>query len=215
MVQIEPGRFLIGESEHEVRLARAFAIGKYLVTFEQYDVFVEASGRYRPSDEGWGRDQRPVIHVSWDDAVAYTVWLSEQVGKHYRLPSEAEWEYAARAGTQMRWSFGDKECALGEYAWYFKNSDGKTHPVGELKPNPWGLHDVHGNTWEWVQDCWHSDYIGAPDDGTAWESGCCNRRVSRGGAWYNYFPWNLRSAYRDGFRPDKRNNYLGFRLAQD
>jgi len=214
MVRMQPGRFLMGNGAREVRIEQAFAMGKYPVTFEEYDAFAEATGREKPSDRGWGRGRRPVINVSWEDAVVYAAWLSEQTGKQYRLPNEAEWEYAARADTQTRWCFGDDESALGEYAWYSQNAGRKTQPVGKLKPNPWGLYDVHGNVWEWVQDCWHDSYTGAPDDGVPWESGDCDRRVLRGGSWCN-LPEDLRSAYRYRYTLDYRDFYLGFRLAQD
>jgi formylglycine-generating enzyme required for sulfatase activity len=158
-----------------------------------------------------------VIKVSWGDAVAYAQWLSKRTGKGYRLPTEAEWEYATRAGTSTRWSFGDGKQALGKHAWYDDNADSKTHPVGEKSPNPWGLHDVHGNVWEWVQDCWHESYQGAPTDGSAWLAaggGNCGRCVVRGGSWDN-LPVDLRSAYRSWSESGTRNGTLGFRLAQD
>jgi len=196
--------------QHEVTL-EAFKIGKYEVTFEQY---CASTKRACPDPQGWGRGKQPVINVSWKDAVAYTEWLSVHTNKHFRLPSEAEWEYAARAGTQTKWSFGDDEDALGNYAWYDKSSGNKTHTVGELKPNPWGLYDVHGNVREWVQDCYYGSYTGAPDDGSAWESGDCTRRVLRGGSW-SLKPVNLRSADRGGVWPGFRNFFDGFRLAQD
>ena len=155
----------------------------------------------RRAPDGWGRGRRPVIFVSWEDAVAYTKWLSEQTGERYRLPSEAEWEYAARSGTKKKkYSWGNE---IGHNR---ANCDGcgsqwdnrKTAPVGSFGPNIWGLHDMHGNVKEWVQDCWNGSYQGAPTDGSAWESGDCSQRVLRGGAW-NYNPGILRSAYRRKF----------------
>jgi formylglycine-generating enzyme required for sulfatase activity len=159
-----------------------------------------------------------VIYVSWEDAVAYAQWLSEQTGKRYRLPTEAEWEYAARAGTRTPWSFGDDKGELGNSAWYSANSGAQTHPVGEKAPNPWGLHDVHGNVWEWVRDCWHGSYARAPTDGSAWEEadgGDCGRRVLRGGSWFDG-PVTLRSAYRfRNLAVYVLGFFHGFRLAQD
>jgi formylglycine-generating enzyme required for sulfatase activity len=227
MVRIEPGTFLMGSAEgegyaderprHEVRIARPFGMGRYPVTFEEYDAFAKATKRDLPGDQGWGRGRRPVIIVSWGNAVAYAQWLSEQTGRRYRLPSEAEWEYAARAGSQTRWSFGNEEGELGKYAWYSENSGRQTHPVGKKEPNPWGLYDVHGNVWEWVQDCWHESCQGAPNDGNAWleaGGGNCGRRVVRGGSWYDD-PGTLRSATRTRLETVARISDLGFRLAQD
>lgn len=200
-----------------VNFDNSFAMGKYEVTFEEYDRFARATGRKKPEDQGWGRARRPVINVSWEDEKAYAGWMREQTGKRYRLPSEAEWEYTARAGTDSRWSFGDGAAALIEYAWFKDNSDGQTHPVSEKKPNPWGLYDVHGNVWEWVEDCYHEDYQGAPDDGSAWleaNDSYCGLHVIRGGSW-GFTPWYLRSANRSGNFPDGRTKERGFRLAQD
>jgi len=128
-----------------------FEIAKYPVTFEEYDLFCEDTGRKKPYDEGWGRGKRPVINVSWYDAKVYCEWLSEKTGENYRLPTKAEWEFACRAGTTTKWSFGDDEKELEKYAWYSKNSNNKTHPVGEKLPNPWGLYDMYGNVFEWCK----------------------------------------------------------------
>ncbi len=147
----EPGHH-DNEGQHRVCITQPFAIGTTEVTFDDYDRFAAATGRERPKDEGWGRGRRPVINVSWEDATAYCGWLGTQTGEAYGLPTEAEWEYAARAGTDTRWSFGDNEALLGDHAWYVGNSDYKTHPVATREPNPWGLHDMHGNVWEWVAD---------------------------------------------------------------
>ena len=151
--------------------------------------------------------------VSYDDALAYIAWLNQTSGKNYRLTSEAEWEYACRAGTtsQHYWGEGDAK----DYAWFADNSGDKTHPVGQKKPNAFGLYDMSGNVWEWVQDNWHENYQGAPDNGSAWETaGADAPRVVRGGSWYSPLH-NLRSAQRNGSNPVNRNNSLGFRLAQD
>jgi len=223
MVPLLPGRFPMGASagdkrerpQHEVRIARPFAIGRFPVTFEDYDRFVAATKRQPPGDRGWGRGRRPVIKVSWHDAVAYGVWLSAQTGRAYRLPSEAEWEYAGRAGTATRWSCGDDEEILGDYAWFRDNSGYGTHPVGEKRPNPWGLYDIHGNVWEWVQDGWHDNYAGAPTDGSAWGAPSDTAgRVLRGGCW-NSYARNTRVSSRYRLNPGYRNERLGLRLAQD
>jgi len=236
MVRIEPGTFLMGSAkrsgflgmfkgegssdewpQHEVRIVRAFGMGRYPVTFEEYDAFAKATKRDPPGDNGWGRGRRPVVNVSWEDAVVYAQWLSERTGKRYRLPTEAEWEYAARAGTTSAWSCGNRERDLHRHVWDFFNSGEQTHPVGEKAPNPWGLYDVHGNVWEWVQDCWHANYEGAPTDGSSWQDeagGKCGRRVLRGGSW-NYKPVLLRSATRGWNHADTRHDAIGCRLAQD
>ncbi|WP_295384789.1 formylglycine-generating enzyme family protein [uncultured Thiodictyon sp.] len=223
LVWLPTGTFLMGSPagdkmafdderpQHEVRIARPFAIGRVPVTFADYDRFCTVAGRARPGDQGWGRGRRPVIKVSWADAVAYCVWLTEQTGRTYRLPSEAEWEYACRAGTQTRWSFGDDEQALGDHAWFNGNSGGQTHPVGEKRPNPWGLHDLHGNVWEWVQDHWHNNYQGATPDGRSWEDASGEWRVQRGGSWISFGRY-LRCAYRHHYGPGGRFLFAGFRL---
>ena len=171
--------------ERPVRTVRvgSFELSKYEVTFEEYDRFTAATGRARADDVGWGRGRRPVIYVSWEDAVAYTRWLSEQTGERYRLPSEAEWEYAARAGSVTKYSWGNE---IGHNR---ANCDGcgsqwdkkQTAPVGSFGANRLGLHDMHGNVLEWVQDCWNGSYRGAPADGSAWVTGDCSQRVLRGG----------------------------------
>jgi len=153
MVWLPDGVFRMGQDDspygdekpaHEVAVS-TFSIGQYPVTFEEYDKFCDATERKKPSDSGWGRETRPVINISWEDAVAYCKWLSEQTGEHYRLLTEAEWEYACRATSNTRYCYGDDEQRLGEYAWYSSNAGGKTHPVGEKLPNAWQLYDMHGN----------------------------------------------------------------------
>jgi formylglycine-generating enzyme required for sulfatase activity len=225
MIPVTGGKFQMGDLQGEgdpnegpVRTMsiRPFAIGRHEVTFEEYDRFAEATEREKPDDWGWGRGRRPVINVSWDDALFYAEWLSAQTGKRYRLPSEAEWEYAARAGTTTSYWWGDE---VGENR---ANCDGcgsqwdgrQTAPVGSFEPNPFGLYDTAGNVWEWVQDCWHDSYEGAPTDGSAWEEENCSWRVIRGGSW-NFHPWNVRSAHRGRGNPVNVDNFVGFRLAQD
>ena len=200
--------------QHMVRIDYEFAVGKYPVTFDQWDACVKDGGtEYSPSDFGRGRGNRPVIYVSWNDIQLYLRWLSKVTCKTYRLLSEAEWEYAARAGSQTDYSFGDNEKELGRYAWFEENSGGKTHPVGEKLPNAYGLHDMHGNVCEWTQDCWNANYNGAPTDGSAWTAGDCSLRVVRGGSW-NLNPQNLRSALRSGSTSANRSNVIGFRVAR-
>ncbi|EGV16133.1 SUMF1/EgtB/PvdO family nonheme iron enzyme [Thiocapsa marina] len=234
MIALPGGEFWMGSSEyergrssdegpqHRVRIA-PFAIGKTAVTFGQYDAFCEATGRDNPSDAGWGRGERPVINVSWDDAAAYAQWLSKETGLAYRLPTEAEWEYAARAGT--RTPFWTGQCIHTDQANYDGNLDYancgaktgvcrvKTVRVGSLPANPWGLHEVHGNVWEWVQDTYHRSYAGAPADGRAWETSGESNRVVRGGCWGGD-PRSLRAAFRLRYRPEDRSHYFGFRLAR-
>ena len=158
-------------------------------------------------------DDCPVERVSWMEAQDFAQRLSQKTGKQYRLPSEAEWEYAARAGSNAKWSFGDSEYQLGDYAWFSANSQGKTQRVAQKRPNAFGLFDMHGNVWEWVQDCWHGDYSGAPTDGSAWTTGCSSSsRVLRGGFWGND-PAGLRSALRGWDAPASGVNN-GLRLAR-
>jgi formylglycine-generating enzyme required for sulfatase activity len=137
--------------------------------------------------------------------------MRKRGGEHYRLPTEAEWEYAARAGTTTEYSFGDDESLLGDYAWYGKNSGGHVHIVGQKKPNPYGLYDMHGNVWEWCADSWHENYKGAPTDGQVWNGGDESRRVLRGGSWYR-LPRNARTADRDRCASDERVDLYGFRV---
>jgi formylglycine-generating enzyme required for sulfatase activity len=229
MVVIPAGTFQMGdiqgdsnESErpvHTVRVIRPFAIGQYEVTFEEYDKFAGATGRQLPYDKGWGRNRRPVINVSWNNAMDYAEWLSQQTAKGYRLPTEAEWEYAARAETETVYWWGNEmkpslaTCDGGDNRWGGK----QTSPVGSFPPNPFALYDTAGNVWEWVADCWHGNYEGAPIDGRAWKQengGQCGRRVMRGGSWYNS-PLNLRSSTRNADDADERSDSAGFRLAQD
>ena len=226
MVVIPAGSFKMGcmsgidcssyqEPVHEVRIA-SFEMSKYEVTFEEYDAFTDATGRERADDNDWGRGRRPVTEVSWRDAVAYARWLSSQTGKRYRLPTEAEWEYAARAGTTTAYSWGDSpgfdraNCEVCGSEW----DDEQTAPVGSFEANGWGLHNMHGNAQEWVLDCWNDNYEGAPTDGSAWTLGDCSKRVVRGGA-FNFSPRILRSAYRFGWSINASWSWLGFRVVRD
>ena len=199
-------------SRHRVTL-RSFAMGVKEVTFDEWDACVRGGGcdGYRPDDEGWGRGARPVINVSWEDAQAYVSWLSEITGAQYRLPSESEWEYAARAGTTTPYHTGS---TISTDQANYRYSRGRTTPVGTFAPNAFGLYDVHGNVWERVEDCWHDDYRGAPSDGTAWtRGGDCGRRVLRGGSW-DGDPRSVRSASRSRNATGYRNGNAGFRVSR-
>lgn len=195
---------------HKVAL-QAFMLGRYPVTFREFDSFCDATGFKEPNDEGWGRGRRPVINVSWYDAQEYIAWLCEVSGKHYRLPSEAEWEYAARANTDTAYPWGNT--ASHDYANY-GNKMGKTTSVGSYPANNFGLYDMHGNIWEWVADVGHDNYHGAPTDGSVWEEGGGSNRVVRGGSWI-YDSGSIRSAYRYQFSPNVCPYYSGFRLCLD
>ncbi|MCK5186398.1 MAG: formylglycine-generating enzyme family protein [Deltaproteobacteria bacterium] len=194
---------------HTVKIEKAYYLGKYEVTQEQWR---EVMGTNPSSFKG---DDLPVEQVSWNDAQDFVRKLNAREGTDkYRLPSETEWEYAARAGTTTRYSFGNDESDLGDYAWYSDNPGSKTHQVGQKQPNPWGLYDMHGNVWEWVQDRSHSSYDGAPTDGSAWESGSSVYRSSRGGSCFT-LAGSCRSASRCGYDPGYRSRLLGFRLLQE
>jgi formylglycine-generating enzyme required for sulfatase activity len=212
----EKGRASDEGPQRKVTISRPLAVGKYEVTFAEWDACVADLGcTHRPSDQGWGRGRRPVISVSWHDAKEYLSWLSRKTGKTYRLLSEAEWEYAARAGTTTRYAFGDtirkSQAQISEGGW---DGAGKTAEVGSFPANAFKLHDVHGNAWEWMEDDWYPDYHGAPTDGSAWLGGDVSFRVLRGGSWLFTYPEYLRSASRFRSPPDGRYNYVGFRVAR-
>ena len=233
MVVVPAGSFLMGSPEsseeaysderpqHRVTIESPFAVGVYEVTFAEWDGCVRAGGcgGYRPEDVGWGRGSRPVMNVSWEDAQEYVRWLSRETGQRYRLLSEAEWEYVARAGTQTARYWGESESGQCRYGNGYDDTapcpDGYeyTAPVGSFQPNPFGLYDVLGNVWEWTEDCWNYDYSGAPPDGSAWGLGDCSPRVLRGGSW-SYWPRSLRSAYRLGGSAGDRYDFNGFRVAR-
>jgi formylglycine-generating enzyme required for sulfatase activity len=245
MVWLPGGSFTLGQAQNEVDehplqqvVVEKFAIGRYPITFAEYDAFVDsvslralrtdwwpsrlpALGQTRrhidlPSDNGWGRGRRPLIQVSWFDAVAYAVWLSEQSGQQYRLATEAEWEYAARAGTQSACYFGDHNPELlAAHAWYADNAGGCTHPVGTRQPNPWGLYDMYGNVWEWTCSQYLPRYGSAARQclGTAAYQDNPPPVCVRGGAWINQAVW-LRSGLRYWYQPAYKSAYLGFRLVR-
>ena len=195
-----------------VAIEAPFSLSKYEVTFEDYDRFAEAAGRERPDDQGWGRGRRPVINVSWTDAEAYAEWLSAETGRSYRLPSEAEWEYAARAGGDTRYGWSDTIDGEANCDGCGRGSPRRTVLAGSFRANAWGLHDMHGNVWEWVRDCWNGSHEGAPADGAARTTGTCGRRVLRGGSWFNPAPF-ARSASRLSGDAAVRGNIAGFRVA--
>jgi formylglycine-generating enzyme required for sulfatase activity/uncharacterized caspase-like protein len=232
MVVIPAGTFTMGAPrdeawsnevpQHPVELGQAFAAGRFAVTFDEWDACVAAGGceGYRPNDKGWGRGQRPVINVSWNDAKSYVAWLSGKTGKTYRLLSEAEREYVTRAGTTTRFWWGSSIST--EQANYNCNCDSalgpksefrqRTLPVDSFGPNPWGLYQVHGNVFEWTEDCDHA-YSSLPSDGAAWTPGGCRWRVVRGGSWFSG-PADLRAAYRGMKFRDERSNDIGFRVGR-
>ena len=251
LVLLPTGRFQMGSPEHERQIAmdagsqkgwlarelpqhwvgieRPIAMGRHPVLVEEWRVFVDATGWLPGGDVDWSapgfaQDGRhPVVGVNWFDAVRYLRWLSEMTGHSYRLPSEAEWEYACRAGTRTAFSCGDTISPdQANYDGTFTYNGGPrgayrrgTTPAGSFAPNPWGLHDMHGNVWEWVQDVVHDNYEGAPLDGSAWETGGDQaRRILRGGSWL-YNPRYLRSALRNGFSAVLSNDIVGFRVVRD
>jgi formylglycine-generating enzyme required for sulfatase activity len=223
MVVIRPGTFSMGEQGHtrempmhQVTIGYLFAAGRFDVTFDEWDACAAdgGCGMYRPNDNGWGRGRRPVINVAWDDARSYAAWLSRKTGKPYRLISEAEFEYAARAGTTTYFWWGN-DAGVGN-----ANCDGCGNPfdrrqtsvVGSFKPNAFGLYDTSGNVTKWVEDTWNYTYDGAPGDGGAWETADPIRRVMRSGSWYNP-PAASHSAFRNGDSPRVKSPKIGFRIA--
>ena len=206
----EKGRLHDEDPQHGVTIAAAFAVGVYEVTFREWDACVNSRGCvHKPDEMDWGRDNRPVIDVSWHDAQAYVEWLSKKTGKRYRLLSESEWEYVARAGATGPFHTGSISIAQANYG------GERTVPVGLFEPNAFGLHDVHGNVEEWTQDCRNNHYRGAPNDGSAWEIGNCQSRVARGGSWWRTDKKYIRAAYRGMWNSTIRRTHVGFRVARD
>ena len=228
------GQFLMGSPEdepyrydnegprHEVAIPRTFALGKYEVTREEFAAFVRSTGLDWPAPDYSQTDRDPAVNVSWNWAKQYVEWLSEQTGHAYRLPTEAEWEYALRAGTTSATPWGEGWDGSCDYAnaWYREDKEEcgdvyeDTSPAGTFRPNEFGLYDMSGNVWEWVEDCWHGGYSGAPSDGSAWTTDCDDSRVMRGGAAF-LSPWDGRSAFRIGRTPGEDNRHLyrfGFRV---
>ena len=235
MVTIHPGQFQMGSPAHEVKRDRTegpvqtvsidypFEVGKYEVTFAEWDKCVASGGckGYRPDDGGWGRGKRPVINISWQDAQNYIKWLNKKTGLTYRLLSESEWEYIARAGSNAPFStghmittqqanFNGQETYQGSPLGNYRR---KTVSVGSFSPNPYGLHDLHGNVWEWTEDCWNPTHNGNANDGRARASGDCGYRVMKGGSWVNK-PDDIRTAQRQRYTTDYRYDDYGFRIAR-
>lgn len=225
MVSLPKGRFLMGDIQgigddnekpvRQVIVDRRFALSRFEVTFAEYDQFAQDTARELPNDGGWGRGQRPVINVSWEDAQAYAQWLAQQTGQPYRLPSEAEWEYAARAGTESAFWWGDAlQPAMAQCDNCNAQIPGKTAEVGQYPPNPWGLYDLNGNVDEWVADCYSENYMGASRTQDARTSSGCNQRVMRGGSWFD-IDRLLRSSARYRHPPNASRDSWGFRVAVD
>jgi formylglycine-generating enzyme required for sulfatase activity/class 3 adenylate cyclase len=227
MVVVPAGEFMMGSlpteelhadnegPRHRVVIATPLAVSRFAVTFDEWDACVTLGGcTHQPSDEGWGRGTRPVMNVSWDDAQQYLAWLSGRVGKQYRLLSEAEFEYAARAGSTTVYPWGDG-LGVGNCAGCGSQWDNKqTAPVGSFRPNAFGLFDMQGNVWQWCEDVWHENYDGALSDGSPWrQAGDPNRRVARGGSW-DTLPRLLRSANRNWFATVYRSLNRGFRVGR-
>ena len=230
MVVIPAGEFLMGSPpnedgryenegpQHEVIISSNFAVSKFEVTFDEWKACADARVCEDTWDQAWGRGRRPVINVGWNQAKQFVDWISNRIGEpgSYRLLSEAEWEYAARAGSAEAYSWGSNvgegnaNCDGCGSQWDYRQSA----PVGSFAANAFGLYDMHGNVFEWVEDCYHSSYLGAPDDGSAWTTSCeQDYRVRRGGSWY-VAPRNIRAALRDKSVPGDRDNDLGFRVAR-
>jgi len=226
MIIIPRGSFTMGDQKlvgddnelptHKVTISHRFALARNEVTFNDYDYYARSMGRPLPDDEGWGRGNRPVINVSWKEAKAYAQWLALLTGEPYRLPTEAEWEYVARAGTDTNYWWGDElepdraVCSECGTPW-----DGiKTAPVASFPPNSWGIHDMNGNVDEWVEDCYQDSYFHAPTDGSAMIDGDCEFRVMRGGSWFD-IGRVIRSSSRYRYLPDSSKNSWGFRIALD
>ncbi len=233
MIVVPAGSFTMGspsfelyrgaETQHRVTIPSPFALSKYEITFEQWEACVADGGcAYVPDDQGWGKGKHPVISVSWDDAKAYVAWLSRKTGKQYRLPSEAEWEYAARAGTTTPFSFGatitSQQANYDGSTGYETGAKGvnrqKTTPVGSFPENAFGLHDMHGNVWEWVEDCWSDEYTAAtPANGAPFLGANCAGRVLRGGSWEDY-AGDVRAAARVASNKEDQTWSDGFRVVR-
>jgi formylglycine-generating enzyme required for sulfatase activity len=223
LVVVPSGEFDMGSNTkpseqpvHHISIQKNFAIGRRDVTFAEWDRCVAQSGcKFNPSDQGWGRGDRPVTNISWDDAKEFVAWLSKTTGKSYRLPTEAEWEYAARGGATTPYWWG-KELGVGhaQCVECGGSMNGKTVPSGTFRANAFGLYDTAGNAAEWVEDCWNPTYSGAPNDASAWTNGDCSLRVLRGGSFADK-ALAVRSSARFRYDEDVRYYANGFRVARD
>ncbi|MGY8669283.1 formylglycine-generating enzyme family protein [Bradyrhizobium sp. UFLA05-109] len=223
LVIVPPGEFVMGSNdtpyekpEHQISIRKPFAIGRREVTFAEWDQCADIGAcKVRPEDHGWGRGDRPVINVSWEDAKLFVAWLSQRTGQKYRLPSEAEWEYAARAGTRTPFWWG-KDIGTGHAQCDGCGSPIKQQvvPAGSFRPNGFGLYDTSGNAAEWVEDCWNDSYRNAPKDASAWTSGDCRLRVLRGGNFLSKGS-DVRSSARFRYDVDVRYYANGFRVVRE
>ncbi|EIG63604.1 formylglycine-generating enzyme family protein [Bradyrhizobium sp. WSM1253] len=223
LVVVPPGEFVMGSNdtpyekpEHTISIRKPFAIGRREVTFAEWDQCADIGGcRVRPEDHGWGRGDRPVINVSWEDAKLFVAWLSQRTGQKYRLPSEAEWEYAARAGTRTPFwwgkDIGDRHAQCEGCGSPIKQ---QVVPAGSFRPNGFGLYDTSGNAAEWVEDCWNDSYRNAPKDASPWTSGDCRLRVLRGGNFLSRAS-DVRSSARFRYDVDVRYYANGFRVVRE
>jgi formylglycine-generating enzyme required for sulfatase activity len=223
LVVVPPGEFVMGSNdtpyekpEHTISIRRPFAIGRREVTFAEWDQCADIGAcKVRPEDHGWGRGDRPVVNVSWEDAKLFVAWLSQRTGQRYRLPSEAEWEYAARAGTRTPFWWG-RDIGTGHAQCDGCGSPIKQQvvPAGSFRPNGFGLYDTAGNAAEWVEDCWNDSYRNAPKDPSPWTSGDCRLRVLRGGNFLSKAS-DVRSAARFRYDVDVRYYANGFRVVRE
>src|SRR5215470_6530374 len=224
MVVVPAGKFMMGwdggdadeKPVHEVAIAKPFAVGKFEVTFDEFNACLADGGckRFKDAHIGGEKGRRPVTDITWHEARGYAAWLSKKTGKPYRLLSEAEWEYAARAGATTKYAFGDTITHDQANFSFGQQGEGRTKEVGSYPPNAWGLYDMHGNVWEWVEDCYYGTYEGAPANGTARVFPSCANRVLRGGSW-DYEADEIRSSVRFKLSPDTWPiDEAGFRLAR-
>jgi formylglycine-generating enzyme required for sulfatase activity len=225
MIWIPGGSFVMGSPgsstniderpSHTVKIKK-FAISKFEVTFSEYEKYAKATKNPMPDDLYMEHETSPVIFVKWDDAFNYAKWLSEQTGQKYRLPSEAEWEYAAAGGrdTPFWWGYEEKPGMAHCFACESQFDPRKPAKIGQFPANPYGLYDISGNVSEWVYDCWHDSYKDAPSDGSVWEGGDCSQRIARGGSYISP-QQSLRVAKRDKFKSDSGYDHVGIRLARD
>jgi formylglycine-generating enzyme required for sulfatase activity len=217
--ETEAGRLADEGPQREVTIAKRFAVSKFEVTWDDWDACVKYGDCPNVPDSTWGHGTRPVINVTWEQVKQYVAWFSKMTGQTYRLLTEAEWEYAARAGSKTAYPWGDEigngnaNCSGCGSQWA---DERKTAPVGSFPANEFGLHDMNGNVWEWVEDCYPSNYDGAPTDGSALITRHCPDRVVRGGSWsvWQGAPQSALSASRENYATNQLRSFLGFRVAR-